>query len=107
MDTGLASKVALVTGASSGIGAATATALGREGARVALTYRGNETAAQAVAARVRDAGGEAMAVGLALEDPDSISTAIAEVIDHWGGIDALVANAVRWPEARAEQGRAE
>jgi NAD(P)-dependent dehydrogenase (short-subunit alcohol dehydrogenase family) len=107
MDTGLANKVAVVTGASSGIGAATAAALGREGARVALTYRGNEAGAQVVAARVRDAGGEAMTVGLALEDTDSISTGIAEVIDRWGGIDVLVANAVRWPQARAEQGRAE
>jgi NAD(P)-dependent dehydrogenase (short-subunit alcohol dehydrogenase family) len=107
METGLRDKVAVVTGASSGIGAATAIAMGREGARVALTYKGNEGAAQEVAERVREAGGESLPIRLALEDPNSIGAAIGEVTDRWGGIDVLVANAVRWPQARADEGRAE
>src|SRR5215208_3665097 len=107
MDTGLKDKVAVVTGASSGIGAATAVALGREGARVALTYNSGADRAEQVAARVRDAGGEARTAPLALEDRDSIDAAIDQVVAAWGGIDVVVANAVRWPQAGAEDGRAE
>jgi NAD(P)-dependent dehydrogenase (short-subunit alcohol dehydrogenase family) len=107
MHTGLKDKVAVVTGASSGIGAATAVALGREGARVALTYNSGADRAEQVADRVRDAGGEARTVPLTLEDPDSVEAAIDQVVAAWGGIDVVVANAVRWPQARAEDGRAE
>jgi NAD(P)-dependent dehydrogenase (short-subunit alcohol dehydrogenase family) len=107
METGLRDKVAVVTGASGGIGAATAVALGREKAWVALTYHGNEGEARRVAERVEDAGGKAMTVGLALEDRSSIDAAIETVVDQWGGIDVLVANAVEWPTARAADGRAE
>src|SRR4029450_5648076 len=89
METGLRQKVAVVTGASSGIGAATAIAMGREGARVALTYKGNEGAAQQVADRVREAGGETLPIRLALENLDSIGAAIGEGTDRWGGIDVL------------------
>jgi NAD(P)-dependent dehydrogenase (short-subunit alcohol dehydrogenase family) len=107
MDTELKDKVALVTGASSGIGAATAVALGREGALVALTYNSNRNQANEVAGRVQKAGGKSVTGRLALEDPRSIRSAVDEVIDRWGGIDVLVANAVRWPRARAVEGRAE
>jgi 3-oxoacyl-[acyl-carrier protein] reductase len=107
METGLKDKVALVTGGSSGIGAATAVALGREGARVALTYNRGEDRANEVAARVREGGGEARALRLVLEEPESIQAAIDGVIGAWGGIDVLVAGAVRWPQTRAEEGRAE
>ena len=57
MDTGLSDRVVLVTGASSGIGAATAAAFGAEGARVAITYHTNLIGAQATAQRVEAAGG--------------------------------------------------
>jgi NAD(P)-dependent dehydrogenase (short-subunit alcohol dehydrogenase family) len=107
MDTALRGKAALVTGASSGIGAATAIALGREGTRVALTYRSNEQKAEAVAERVRGSGGEALVARLALEDLESIDGAVAQVVDRWGGVDILVPSAVRWPHARADEGRAE
>ena len=107
METGLRNKVAVVTGASGGIGGATAAALGREGARVALTYHGNEERARGVAEAVTAAGGEAITVRLALEDRDSIDAATGAVVDQWGGIDALIAGAVEWPTAGADQGRAE
>ncbi|MEU7755596.1 SDR family oxidoreductase [Micromonospora sp. NPDC049101] len=96
MDTGLAERVVLVTGGSSGIGAAVAEAYGREGARVALTYRKEEQAAAAVADRIRLAGAAALTVPMELEDLDSVTAAVATVEATWGRVDVLVANAVRW-----------
>lgn len=96
MDTELEDRVVLVTGASTGIGAATARAYGREGARVAITYRNNPDKAEQVAADVEASGGQAHIVRLDLEDLPTIDQAAASVIERWGGIDVLVANAVRW-----------
>ncbi|WUJ10544.1 SDR family NAD(P)-dependent oxidoreductase [Actinoplanes sp. NBC_00393] len=58
MDTGLQQRVVLVTGGSAGIGAATAVAFAREGAKVAITYRKDERSAAAVVAAITEAGGE-------------------------------------------------
>lgn len=96
MNTDLNGRVVLITGASTGIGAATARAYGREGARVAITYRNHPDRAEKVAADVEAAGGQAYVVRLDLEDLPSIDRAVASVVEHWGGIDVLVANAVRW-----------
>jgi 3-oxoacyl-[acyl-carrier protein] reductase len=102
MDTGLSDRVVLVTGASSGIGAATAAAFGAEGARVAITYRSNLTGAQATAERVEAAGGKALVVALDLEAPASIAAAVGQVLEHWGQLDVLVANAVYWGADRPD-----
>jgi NAD(P)-dependent dehydrogenase (short-subunit alcohol dehydrogenase family) len=107
MDLGLRDRVVLVTGASSGIGRATADSFAREGARVAITYHGNEDAARATAGAVEEAGGSAMTMRLALEDPDAIAAGVDEVVARWRRIDVLVAGAVQWPTDRAEGGRAE
>lgn len=96
MDTALKDRVVLVSGASKGIGAATARAFGREGAKVAVTYRGGPERAAKVAAEVESAGGRALVVRLDLEELDTVAAAVATVVDRWGGIDVLVANAVRW-----------
>ncbi|EID55005.1 SDR family NAD(P)-dependent oxidoreductase [Saccharomonospora xinjiangensis] len=96
MDMGLRGRVALVTGASTGIGAATARAFGGEGARVALTYRTNKDKATRVAKEVESVGGEALTVRLDLEDRAGIAAAVSAVVQRWGGVDVLVANAVRW-----------
>lgn len=96
MDTELRDRVALISGASTGIGAATARAYGREGAKVALTYRSNPEKAEKVAAEVDAAGGQAFVVRLDLEQLDTVEEAVAKVIEHWGRVDVLVANAVRW-----------
>ncbi|MFC8957721.1 SDR family NAD(P)-dependent oxidoreductase [Streptomyces sp. NPDC057101] len=96
MDTALKDRVVLVTGASTGIGAATARAYRQEGARVALTYRNNLEKAEKVASEIEGAGGQALAVRLDLEDLPTVEEAVATVIERWGGVDVLVANAVRW-----------
>lgn len=96
MDTGLRERVVLVTGGSSGIGAATAVAFAREGAKVAVTYRKREEAARAVAAAITEAGGEPFVTPMDLEDLPSARRAVDAVLARWGRVDVLVANAVRW-----------
>jgi NAD(P)-dependent dehydrogenase (short-subunit alcohol dehydrogenase family) len=87
-----AGKRAIVTGASAGIGHATATRLAAEGARVGLIARRHEPL-EAVAAGIKAAGGEA----LALPADSSVETEIAGAIDtaaeRWGGLDIVVSNA--------------
>jgi NAD(P)-dependent dehydrogenase (short-subunit alcohol dehydrogenase family) len=97
MDTGLRDRAVLVTGGSSGIGRATAIAFGREGAKVAVTYRSDRDAANRVAGEIENAGGEGLAVRLDLSAPESVDAAVKQVLMRWEGLDTLVANAVRWP----------
>jgi NAD(P)-dependent dehydrogenase (short-subunit alcohol dehydrogenase family) len=96
MDLGLKDAAVLVTGGSSGIGRATAIAYGREGARVAITYNSKKDAAEAVAEEIEAAGGTAYVVQLDLGTPETIASAVASTVEHWGGLDAVVANAVSW-----------
>lgn len=93
----LRGRVVLVTGASSGIGKATAIAFGHEGARVALTYLTRRDAAERTAADVEAAGGQAMVVPLDLGVRSSVADAVGSVVTRWDGLDVVVANAVRWP----------
>jgi 3-oxoacyl-[acyl-carrier protein] reductase len=84
-------KVALVTGASRGIGAACALALGQAGYKVALHYRGNEDAARAVAAQLPD--GMAKTFRFDLTDSQACQDLIKVVKEEMGGLDVLVNNA--------------
>lgn len=89
----LQGKVALVTGASKGIGAAIAKELAAQGAAVAVNYSGSREAAQRVVAEIKQAGGKAIAVQANVADPDTIGPLIKTVVQTFGPIDILVNNA--------------
>ena len=84
---------ALVTGGSGGIGAAICQLLAERGSSVALTYRSNAEAAEAVAASVRDAGVDAHIGNPALEDPDELRVFADEAADQLGGLHTVVSAA--------------
>jgi NAD(P)-dependent dehydrogenase (short-subunit alcohol dehydrogenase family) len=86
---GLDGKRAIVTGAGSGIGRATALRLAEEGARVAAVDIDSDSAA-ATAAMVAEAGGEAIALRCDVADPGQVEAAVAEVVAQLGGIEILV-----------------
>jgi len=81
-----------VTGASSGIGEATARRLARAGARVALVSRSADEL-EKVAKRIRDAGGEPRIAPADVADADAVRRAIDETVAAWGRLDVVVANA--------------
>lgn len=86
-------KVALVTGASRGIGKAVALALGGAGCRVVVNYASSSTAADAVADEVRSLGGEAVTVQADVSTTDGVATLFQHTKDAFGGLDVLVNNA--------------
>ncbi|TPM36421.1 SDR family NAD(P)-dependent oxidoreductase [Mesorhizobium sp. B2-3-5] len=88
----LADKVALVTGASSGIGEATATALAAAGAKVAVAARRADRL-EALAARIEKAGGAALRVEADVTRNDDITAVVEKVMAEWGRLDILVNNA--------------
>ena len=85
-------KVVLVTGASSGIGAAIASELGAAGAKVLLGARRTDRLTT-LAARINDGGGTALAVQLDVTDRDAVQAFADRALDEWGRIDVLVNNA--------------
>lgn len=88
----LAGKVAIVTGAASGLGRAIAVRYAREGAKVAVADV-NGQAADAVAAEIRAAGGQAMGVAMDVTSEDAVNAGVAAVVAAYGGVDVLVSNA--------------
>ncbi|HHW50209.1 MAG TPA: SDR family NAD(P)-dependent oxidoreductase, partial [Pseudoclavibacter sp.] len=89
----VAGKVALITGASRGIGAATAQLLAAQGARVAINYRSRAARAEKIAAQIAEAGGEAFPIQADVTDAPAVSRMIDQIIDRWGHLDILVLNA--------------
>src|SRR5256884_6356510 len=89
----LPNKVAVVTGASKGIGGGIATALGAEGARVAVNYSSDREGAERVAQAIIDNGGEAIAVGADVSKAADVARLFKEVDSAFGRLDVLVNNA--------------
>jgi len=85
-------RTALITGAASGIGRAIAGRYAREGARVAIADLDGE-GAEAAAAAIREAGGQAMAVVMDVTDEAQVEAGVAAAADRFGGVDVLVSNA--------------
>jgi acetoacetyl-CoA reductase/3-oxoacyl-[acyl-carrier protein] reductase len=86
-------RVALVTGGSRGIGKAIACALARAGATVAISYKSRKELADDVVRSLSEAGSEARALQISLENRNSVRLAVAQIVDLFGGIDILVNNA--------------
>ena len=89
----LSGKVALVTGASKGIGASIAEHLAKEGASVVVNYASSKSGADAVVKRITEAGGKAVAVQANVSKPEEIKKLIAETKQAYGKLDILVNNA--------------
>ncbi len=89
----LAEKTALVTGASRGIGRATALKLAQAGAKVAVNFAGNRAAAEEVVSVIEAAGGEAFLIQADVGDAASVDAMVKAVVERFGKIDILVNNA--------------
>lgn len=86
----LKGKVAIVTGSSRGIGRAVAERLGRDGAKVVVTYAGNQAKAEEVVSSIKDNGSDAIALPFDLNKLDNIRSLFKETISHFGQLDILV-----------------
>jgi len=92
-DTNSTSKVAIVTGASRGIGAAVAERLATDGFTVVVNYSGNAAAAEAVVQRIESRGGRALTVQADVADADAVRRLFDAAEAAFGGVDVLVNNA--------------
>lgn len=86
-------KIALVTGSSSGIGAAIAQEFAAEGAKVAIHYRGNAQGAESVATAIREKGGECGLYQADVSDSAQAAELVKQVQSDLGGLDILINNA--------------
>jgi len=90
---GLRQRVAIVTGASRGIGRAIALALAAEGANVVVNYASSSAAAQEVVAVITDAGGTAVALQADVSKLEQVDSLLSQTIEKFGRVDVLVNNA--------------
>ena len=89
----LSGQTALVTGASSGIGAATAVALAQAGARVGVNYLDRRESAEEIAEHIIKAGGHAVVLAADVSKEDDVRRMFSQLIDAFGRLDILIANA--------------
>lgn len=89
----LTNKVAVVTGASRGIGRATALALAAAGANVVVNYARSSQAADEVVAEIEAIGGEAIALQADISQAEQVDTFFKAILEKWGRVDVLVNNA--------------
>ena len=87
-------RVAVITGASRGIGAATALVLAQRGFGVVVNYRSSAEQAEEVVVAITAAGGEAVAIGADVTAPDDVAAMVRETEQRWGRVDVLVHNAL-------------
>ncbi len=92
----LSGKVAIVTGASRGIGQAIALTFAQAGARLVLSSR-KQAGLDAVAAKIRKQGGQALAVAAHTGDTEAINALAARAVEQFGGLDIAVNNAATNP----------
>jgi NAD(P)-dependent dehydrogenase (short-subunit alcohol dehydrogenase family) len=88
----LVERVALITGAGSGIGKAAAVLLAKEGAKIAALGREEGELTETVT-QIQNAGGEAMPLTADISQPDQMQQAIQQLVDRWGRVDIVFANA--------------
>lgn len=89
----LSGKVAMITGASLGIGRAVAIAMGRAGAKVIVNYRSHQGQADEVVAAIRETGSDAMAFQADVADFDAVQKMVAAGVERFGSLDIAVSNA--------------
>jgi glucose 1-dehydrogenase len=89
----LQNKVAIVTGAATGIGKAIATAMANEGAAVVIDYVGDPAIANAVAQSIQGAGGKSLAIAADVSNPDQVNQLFQKTVESFGRLDILVNNA--------------
>ena len=101
--TNLNGKVALITGASRGIGAATAIRFAEQGAHLALNYLKHEAEATDIAARARSHGVKAIAIQADVSRFEDVRALFDRTLDEFGGVDIVVANAGIWTGDAVEE----
>ena len=87
-------RVAVISGASRGIGAATASVLAKRGFRVVVNYRSSVQEAEQVVAAITEAGGEAVAIRADVTAPGDVTAMADQTEQRWGRVDVLVHNAL-------------
>jgi short-subunit dehydrogenase len=97
-DRELLNKIAVITGASSGIGRATALALAREGAHLALGAR-NEKALEEVAGEIQALGCETLVLQTDVTNQEQVQRLVESTLERWGRVDILIANAGQYIQA--------